>query len=208
VLTYFDLVAVTQFLRPLLPISVFELMERWQAYGAQAGFPRSVSEEATFFAGFWGRICGEFGVHGSQRAALYGMDYTRYVCAYPEVPGALATLHAGGLRIGVLSNFSLATLEASLDAAGIGAWIDAAAAATVIGAAKPAAEAYAAILHALDVRAEEAIYFDDEPECVEGARAVGMRSFLVDRMQRFVNPEAGVIASLAGVPALLSSLSK
>ena len=120
----------------------------------------------------------------------------------------LAGLHDAGLRIGVLSNFALASLDASLAAAGLAGWIDATAAATVIGAAKPAAAAYHAILARLDAAAAETIYCDDEPHLVAGAAQVGLHAFLVDRRHAAADFAAGVIASLADVPALIDWLNK
>jgi putative hydrolase of the HAD superfamily len=202
VLTYFDVPAATDYFRPLLPISIFELMNRWQAYGRVTGFPVTLPMEREFFQGFWQQLCQEFNLSPAQARVLYGTDYTRFISAYAEVPGVLAALRTRGIRIGLLSNFSLASLEPSLKAAGLDLWIDAAIAAHVMGTAKPEPDAYRAILAALNVEPQEVLFFDDEIACVEGARKLGIRSFLVDRTRTHDDPVRSILASLVHVPAI------
>lgn len=212
VLTYFDLKGAEAYFRPLFPISVYELAARWQQWGAQVGFPRSLAEEQVFLRGFWNRMADEFELAPPQRSQLLALDYARFIVAYPEAAAVLAELKARGLRIGVLSNFSLASLESSLAAAGLAQWIDVACAATVIGASKPSAAAYHAALAALDVTAEQCLFLDDEPECVAGAQQVGMRAWLVDRAGNGGPPSAGrladrVLGDLLPVPTLVQQVS-
>lgn len=196
VLTSFDLAGAGAFFAPLLPISVFALAARWQEAGAQQGFPRNLAEERVFFDRFWAQAADEFSLNAEQRAALGGLDYTRFVLSYPEVPPVLAELRRRGLRLGVLSNFTLASLDQSLVGAGLADYFDVICAAPVIGVAKPAARAYRIALDALQVTADECLYFDDEEECVAGARALGMRAFLVDRRAQADDPQAGVVTDL------------
>ena len=71
------------------------------------------------------------------------------------------------------------------------------------GKAKPHPAIFLAALDALDVGAEEAAMVGDSPEDdIAGARALGMRAFLVDREGRF--PEAvGRLPDLLALPAAL-----
>jgi FMN phosphatase YigB (HAD superfamily) len=117
---------------------------------------------------------------------------------------ALTAARAAGLRIAVLSNFALASLEASLTATGLAAWIDAACAATVIGASKPAAAAYTIAAARLGVEPTECLFFDDEMACVRGAAAVGMMAYHVDRGRSTLAP--GVVAGLDALTGLLGQL--
>lgn len=194
VLTYFDLAAAATFFAPLLPISVWEMAAQWQEFGATHGFPNSVEAERTFFAAFWAQMRLRHGLSPAQHDALLALDYTQFVRAFPDARPALHWAHQAGYYIGVLSNFTLASLDASLHAAGLAGEIDAACAATVIGAAKPHPAAYRTIAAALGVAPEECIFFDDEALCVEGAVAAGMRGCLVDRRQ--TSATAGIIHSL------------
>lgn len=204
VLTYFDVAAAAHYLEQTPPLTPYDLVRVWEAYGREQGFPTTLEQERTFFQGYWARLCTTFAVPADQQQFLYALDYTHFVRAFPEAPAALARLHSGGMRIGVLSNFALASLDASLQAAGLDAWIDASAAATTIGAAKPAAAAYHAVLARLGSVAHETLFCDDEPDFVAGAAQVGMHAFLVDRRRAASDFAAGVIASLADMPALVA----
>jgi len=204
VLTYFDVAAATAVLRPLLPISVYELAQHWQAWGTAVGFPTNLAQEEQFFGEFWDRLSVQFALSPGQREQLRGFTYAAYVVGYPDAAPALAALHARGLRIGVLSNFSLASIDATLAAAGLAPWVDVALSATMIGAAKPAPEAYWCALRALQVEPEECLFFDDELPCVEGARAIGLASYQVDRSRDNPAVAAGVIRDLTAVAEVVA----
>jgi len=202
VLTYFDTDAASQMVKPLVPLSIYELAERWQLLGAEIGFPSSIGEERLFFARFWEEVGVDLGIPPEQRAELKALDYAAFIRPFPEVPAVLRRLHNASYRLGVLSNFSLASLSESLQRAGIGQWIDVACAATVIGAAKPAPGAYQAALHELGIRPEQCLFFDDEEENVAGGRAMGIRSYLVDRGATGPNLE-GVVHDLYALFSML-----
>lgn len=196
VLTKFDIAGATQFFDGLLPISVFALAARWEAAGSQMGFPRSMAEEREFFRCFWSQIADEFDLDGAQRALLADLDYTRFVVSYVETPTVLAWLRGHNMRLGVLSNFSLASLDQSLASAGLAHYFDAICAATVIGYAKPAPQAYQVALNVLRVPAGGCLYIDDEEECVEGARRLGLTALHLDRRAAADDWDRQVITSL------------
>lgn len=181
VLTYFDLATAMAYFQPLVPLGFDDLIQRWEAWGHAVGFPSSVEAEVVFWRGYWDQLCADLGLAPSVRAELRSFDYTTVIRAYPDARQALLYARECGLRVGVLSNFSLATLEASLLSAGLADLVDVACAAPVIGAAKPDPAAYQAVLRALTVGPEAAVFFDDEAPCVAGARAIGLRAYLVDR---------------------------
>ena len=199
VLTFFDTEAATTFFRPLLPLSLFELAGRWQVYGETVGFPRNLAEERTFFAGFWTLISKEFSLSPDQAAVLAQLDYTRFIVPYPEVCDVLGRLHAAGIRLGVLSNFSLASIEQSLISTGLAHFFTVICASTVIGVAKPLPRAYEIAVQGLQVDPRRCLYFDDEPECVAGARQLGLRAYLVDRQAHVDDFAGAVLGSLRPV---------
>ncbi len=203
VLSTFDVEGSAHFFASRLPISVWEISARWQAWGERIGFPRSVEEETRFFHSFWDALCDELQASRDVRAELHSFDYTRYVVAFPDVLPALHAVRRAGLRVGVLSNFSLASLDATLVAMGLDGLVDAACAATVIGAAKPDPMAYRIAAERLGVAPEECLFLDDELECVEGARAVGMTAYRVDRSRQTHALDQGVVADLTILPDLL-----
>jgi len=81
--------------------------------------------------------------------------------------------------------------------------VDAAVGSGAHGKTKPHPAIFLSALGELGVRAEEAAMVGDSPEDdIAGARALGMRAFLVDREGRF--PEAvGMLPDLFALPAAL-----
>ena len=203
VLADFDMEAAARFFTPRLPLSLWEISDRWEAWGARVGFPRSLEEEAEFFHGFWNSLCDELQVDPAIRADLHGFDYTRCMVAYPDVRPALVAARRMGVRIGVLSTFSLASLDVSLAATGLDDLVDVACAATVIGAAKPDPMAYRIAAERLGVPPAACLFLDDEEACVAGARTVGMAAYRVDRSRQTHAPDQGIVADLTILPDLL-----
>lgn len=203
VLTSFDLAEAAAYFAPLVPLSVRELGQAWVAWGRARGFPRSLAAEQSFWRGFWESIGERLALPPATRERLHAFSYTSVVRAFPDARPALELVRASGRKTGVLSNFSLASLEPSLAAAGLLDLVDAICAAHVLGAAKPAAEAYHAIARALGCPPAACVMLDDEPACVEGARAAGMRAYLVDRSRADHDLERGVVADCSALAELL-----
>jgi putative hydrolase of the HAD superfamily len=92
---------------------------------------------------------------------------------------------AAGRRVGVLSNDAYSLLGHEFfddrpEFTGLDAFVDS----TEVGARKPDPAAYLAAADALGVAPETIVFLDDTPECVEGARRVGMAGVLVDPFAR------------------------
>lgn len=203
VLTHFDVARAMAFFQPLLPLSLEEIAQKWNSWGKKVGFPRTVGEETAFFQAFWASLSDELGLPAASRQKLAQFEYTSCILSYPEVCAVLREARQQGLRIGVLSNFSLATLEASLAAVNLADFVDVACAATVIGARKPSPEAYLTVCRLLGVLPEECLLFDDKAACVEGGRAVGMHAYLVDRQRPEHALAEGVVRDLTAITQLL-----
>lgn len=125
-----------------------------------------------------------------------GMDgFTTLFRALVEVvpdelfdPAAVALMddaRLAGLPVGVLTNEAYTFIgreffAARPEFAGLDAFVDS----TEIGIRKPAPRAYLAAAEALAVPVDRIVFLDDTPECVEGARAVGMTALLVDPADR------------------------
>jgi HAD superfamily hydrolase (TIGR01509 family) len=199
VLTYFDVELAVSFYEPLVPVSVYELFQDWEKWGAQVGFPSSLVQEKAFFAGFWQSVQQIYDLPDAHYRELSSSNYLDYIHVFPEVAEVLRELKQRGAAVGVLSNFSLASLESSLEAVGIRDWIDVACAATVIGYAKPQPESYQHVAWRLQVAPEACLFFDDEMPCVLGAEAVGMTAYLVDRKRSQDERSSHVVHSLTSV---------
>lgn len=119
---------------------------------------------------------------------------------YEDAVPVLDELRRAGLKLGLVSN-GARDLEAfvvhhALD-------VDAAVGSRAHGWTKPHETIFRAALELLEVEPEDAAMVGDSPEDdVDGARALGMRAFLVDRENRY--PEvAERLPDLYGLPAAL-----
>lgn len=120
---------------------------------------------------------------------------------YEDVPPVLRELRRHGLRLGLLSNTGHGRLERLVAAYSLD--VDAVLTSGTHGRTKPSPSIFAAMLDLLGVGATEAAMVGDTlRDDVEGARAVGMRAFLVDRAGRYPD-EPGALASLYELPAVL-----
>jgi HAD superfamily hydrolase (TIGR01549 family) len=119
---------------------------------------------------------------------------------YDDAVPTLSALRDLGLAIGLVSNTGR-DLDAfirhfHLD---VDAWISSG----VHGKVKPSPTIFRAALEMLDVEPEEAAMVGDSPiDDVEGARALGMQAFLVDRTGRFPGRD-DALPSLLALPAAL-----
>ena len=203
VLADFDYKAAAAYFRPLLPISLEQLGERWRSWGDREGFPASLAEEEQFWRQFWSELADELALSDDVREKLLHLDYTEFFVPFPDARPALLTARRKGLAVGVLSNFSLASLDASLEAIGVADLVDVAAAATVIGVAKPEAQAYLTVTEALGVPPEQCIFFDDERPCVDGAAATHLAAYLVDRRRADHHLPSGIVRDLSALDLIL-----
>ena len=104
------------------------------------------------------------------------------------IPDAVALMddaRDAGRRVGVLTNEGYAYLGHEFFArqqefTGLDAFVDA----SEIGVRKPDPEAYLRAARELAVAPEVVVFLDDTPECVDGARRVGMAAVLVDPRDR------------------------
>lgn len=203
VLLDFDLAAAAAYFEPLLSISLKELIELWREWGRRVGFPGTMVEERRFWQGVWGFVAERLDLEPAVQRKLEQFNYTSILIPYSDARPALEKARRHGLRVGVLSNFTLASIDASLEAVGLGDLVDVTAAAPVIGVAKPDPEAYLYVLQRLQVRPDECLFFDNKLPHVEGARALGMNAFLVDRQRQGRLPD-GVVRDLSSLSTILS----
>ena len=100
---------------------------------------------------------------------------------FDDVLPALQGLRARGVRLAVISNFD-SRLEKILAATGLDEYFDAVYCSTRCGAAKPDARIFELALRAEGIADAEAWHVGDAlREDVEGAQAVGIKAWLIDR---------------------------
>ena len=123
---------------------------------------------------------------------------------YDDVPDVLRSLHASGVKLGLISNSHrcLASFEAHFELRGLFA---VAVSSIEHGYMKPHRSIFEAALSGADVSASESIMVGDSlTHDVDGARRLGMRGVLVARSGPIAAPpDVPVIQSLRELPALL-----
>jgi HAD superfamily hydrolase (TIGR01549 family) len=119
---------------------------------------------------------------------------------YEDVLPVLADLRRAELKIGLVSNTSRdLTAFVQHFALDVDAWISSG----VHGKVKPSPTIFLAALDLLEVEADAAVMVGDSPlDDVEGARALGMTAYLIDREGRFPGRE-DALPTLLALPALL-----
>ena len=118
---------------------------------------------------------------------------------YDDVPDALATLRAAGLRIGLVSNSSRDVADFARHH---GLDVDAGISSFHHGHTKPHASIFRAVLDLLGVEPAEAVMVGDTiADDIEGARALGMRAILLDRegLNPDFEPRLETLNELAGL---------
>jgi putative hydrolase of the HAD superfamily len=119
---------------------------------------------------------------------------------YEDTLPVLAALREHGLTIGLVSNTGR-DLRAFIEHHKLD--VDAAVSSGAHGKTKPHPAIFQSALDQLGVTAQEAAMVGDSPEDdVEGARALGMTAFLVDRENRFPEHD-GRLPDLGALPAAL-----
>ncbi len=119
---------------------------------------------------------------------------------YEDALPTLAELRGRGLKLGLISNTNrdLAAFvrHFSLD---VDAWISSGS----HGKVKPSPTIFRAVLELLEVEPAEAAMIGDSPsDDVEGARALGLQAFLLDREGRYAERD-DALTSLGELPAAL-----
>ena len=119
---------------------------------------------------------------------------------YEDTAPVLRELRSAGMKIGLLTN---SARDVHAFARHHKLEVDAAVASFHHGKTKPHASIFRAVLDVLDVTPADAVMVGDTVEDdIEGARALGMRAILVDRLGRHPDFD-GRIDDLYGLPAAL-----
>ena len=119
---------------------------------------------------------------------------------FEDVLPTLAVLREHGLKLGLVSNTGR-DLDGFVAHHGLD--VDAALSSRAHGKIKPDPSIFRAVLQRLDVQPEDAVMVGDSPaDDIEGARAIGMRAFLLDRRDRYPDAQER-LPDLRALPAAL-----
>jgi FMN phosphatase YigB (HAD superfamily) len=134
---------------------------------------------------YWDQVARSRGLDGFTTLFRALVDVVPDELFVPAAVELMRDTRSAGRPVGVLTNDAYTFIgreffAARPEFAGLDAFVDS----TEIGARKPAARAYLAAAEALAVPIDQIVFLDDMPECVEGARAVGMTALQVDPADR------------------------
>jgi HAD superfamily hydrolase (TIGR01509 family) len=204
VLVQLDEARLARDLPSYLPLSRAELADRWQAFrGARA---LDAMDERAEISRFLDTLADAMALDASARTRLATLDYAAYLVAHPDAAGALRLARCAGCLVGVLTN-NTAHLSARrmLELTGLAPFVDITVSAQELGAAKPAPAAYRGVAAKLGALPQDCLFFDNTRAWVDGARAVGMDGYLVDRAAAAHDLARGVVRDLTALEAILSA---
>jgi putative hydrolase of the HAD superfamily len=167
-------------------------------------WPRTVEEEAAFWRSFWERFALRHALPPHSYTELMAIGDFYHTCfrPFPDAAPTLRALRSRELRLAVLTNFELPSIDRTLQYAGLEPdWFDALVSSGATGVAKPDPRAYALVTEALGLAPQACLFVDDLPENVAGARAAGLRAVLLDRTAPSAVPDR--IATLSELLSLI-----
>jgi putative hydrolase of the HAD superfamily len=183
--------------------------DRAVAQAASGLDPRDNVYDAQLYVDYTRRIIEGMGGRGPAVEAAAREIYDEWAAChhfamYEDVPDVLRSLHASGLKIGLISN-SHRCLDSFETHFRLGGLFSVALSSVEHGYMKPHRSIFEAALRAIDVNAAAAMMVGDSlTHDVDGARQLGMRGVLVARSGRVdAPPDVPVIESLRELPALL-----
>jgi 2-haloacid dehalogenase len=186
-LVLFDTRPVAFVAEQVFPGHGAELMTAWRARQFEYAWLRVVARN---YADFW--RCTEDSLRyaaGTLALQLGPTQRDRLMGAYlalhpwPDVPPALQALRNAGLRLGVLSNFSPAMLDASVRNGALGGTFEHLLSTDVVRTYKPAPSAYQMGLDALRLPRERILFVAFAGWDAAGAKQFGYPTFWVNRLQ-------------------------
>ena len=185
--TLLDVYAVEARLEALFPAKGRALATRWRDKQIEYSRLRTMSGH---YADFW-EITGDALDYACEfeKAALTAaardelMRIYERLPAHPEVPAALAALHAKGLRLAVLSNGNEAMLHKALTAAGIAPLFAHVLSVERVRKFKTAPEAYQLAPDAFGAPVQNLVFVSSNGWDAAGAAWFGYRAFWINRAQ-------------------------
>jgi len=130
---------------------------------------------------------------------------TRHVSLYPDVLPALREWRAAGIKLAIVSNCDHVTTDVAV-ALQLANAVDAVVLSHEVGFHKPHPRIFLEALERVGCTPAEAAFVDDQAAFLDGAAALGLRTFRIERAQAVASGEAGahpVITELGALSQLL-----
>jgi putative hydrolase of the HAD superfamily len=170
-------------------------------------WPHHRDEEPAFWSEFWASLGHAYGLRPAQILRLteeVGAIYHTTFGAYPDAIRTVRALCAGGLRLAILTNYELPSVDLTLAHAGIDpAQFDVALTSAMLGVYKPDTRAFIAAAQALNLPPSACLFVDDLVENVAAARSVGMQAYQIDRSHSVDDLSTARISTLDSLIGLL-----
>jgi putative hydrolase of the HAD superfamily len=165
-------------------------------------------DSLVFWSHLYRRLLAELGIEDEE---LVGEMYSTFSSSasyrlFDDALPALRELEGAGYRLGLISNFEQ-WLEEMLVELEVGHIFDISVISGIEGVEKPDTEIYRRALERAGVTADRTIHIGDSPKMdVEPAAAVGMKTILLDRYDRYPDADGSRVKSLLEVAELLARL--
>lgn len=129
--------------------------------------------------------------------------------AYPEVPDVLRSLKEAGMRTAILSNGSPMMLNAAVESAGIGAWLDQVLSVEDVGVFKVSPKTYQLAVDKLDLQPSEICFMSSNAWDAAGAAYFGFQVLWINRFnqprENLPGVPKGMLPSLSPLPGVVSA---
>ena len=208
--TLFDVYSVTALCEKLFPERGAALAQLWRAKQLQYSLLRSLMGR---YDNFW-RLTIDGLVHAARSLDLHLTAAAReqLIASYlsldpfPDVKPGLADLKKLGLTLAILSNGAPAMLEAVVDHAGIGGFLDATISADAVKVFKPSPRVYGLAAERLQLPVSEIGFVSANSWDINGAASAGLTTLWIRRSASEPPEELGFAA--AHVVGTIGELAK
>jgi 2-haloacid dehalogenase len=183
--TLFDVFSVTSLCEALFPGNGTALAQLWRAKQLHYSLLRSVMDR---FEDFW-QLTGDGLLYAAKSLKLDLPDAKRQtlmdaylrLTAFPDVKPGLEALKNQGLRLAILSNGAPAMLAAAVASAGLEPWLDEIISVNDIRIFKPSPRVYELVGRKLAIPADQIGFVSSNSWDINGAGAVGLYTFWIQR---------------------------
>jgi putative hydrolase of the HAD superfamily len=192
---------------PALPAGA--ALHAWTGYAGP--WPQHAADEPLFWRRFWSALGERHQLTAPQVERLtceVGALYHTCFVAFPDAAPTLYALRRSAIRMAVLTNFELPSVDRTLAHADLDpALFEVTLTSSSLGMMKPDPRAYRAAAAALNLPPTACAFVDDLAENVAAARSVGMQAYQIDRALPGDDRAGGRISSLLSLTELLLSPS-